>query len=74
MGVTRENKGKPFELSSGYEIKTLIFKDLCKLGLSSYREVYQKSVDLEQKSLTQKSWLCHFLSVCVSGQISVSEL
>ena len=26
MGVTRENKGKPFELSLGYEIKTLILK------------------------------------------------
>lgn len=26
MAVTRENKGKPFELSSEYEIKRLILK------------------------------------------------
>ena len=73
MAVTKENKGKPFELSSEYEIKTLISKICANVDCHHTGSYVRKSGGLEQKSLIQKSWLCHFLAVCVSGRITISE-
>lgn len=36
IAVTRDNKGKPSELSSENEVKMLILKILCKLRMSLY--------------------------------------
>lgn len=73
MAVTRENKRKPFELSAEYEIKTLISKIGANVDYRHTGSYVRKSIGLEQKSFTQKSWLCHFLAMCVSGHITTSE-